>query len=77
MYCNLQELVTKAAKGEKHDKEYDFVVSFYEDDINPTQLQSQLELLRTHFSTHAGTLSLIDVVKFLKELSVVQKEFFF
>jgi len=29
VYCNLQELVTKAAKGEKYDKEYDFVVSFY------------------------------------------------
>jgi len=76
VYCNLQELVTKAAKGEKYDKKYDFVVSFYEDDLNPTRLHSQLELLRTHFSTHAGTLSLMDVVKFLKELSAAQKEFF-
>lgn len=38
VYCNLQELVTKAAKGEKYDKEYDFVVSFYEGDLNSTRL---------------------------------------
>ena len=45
MHHNLQELVTKAAKGEKYDAEYDFVVSFYEGDVNPTQLRSQLQLL--------------------------------
>ena len=33
MYRNLQELVTKAAKGEKYDAENDFVVSFYEGDV--------------------------------------------
>ena len=74
--------MTKAANGDRYalrsrlDKEYDFVVSLYEGDLNPTRLQSQLELLRMHFATHTGTLSFIDVVNFPKDLSAAQKEFF-
>ena len=61
VYRNLQELVTKAAKGDKYDEEYDFVVSFYEG--------GQIELLCTHFTAHASTLSFVDVIHFLKDLS--------
>ena len=63
-----RNLVKKAAKGDKYDEEYDFVVSFYEGDLNPTRLKSQLELLCTHFTAHASTLSFMDVIHFLKDL---------
>ena len=76
VFRNLQELVTKATKGDRYDEEYDFVVSIYEGDFNPTRLQSQLKLLRMHFATHTGTLSFTDVVNFLKDLSAAQKDFF-
>ena len=68
--------MTKATKGDRYDEEYDFVVSIYEGDFNPTRLQSQLKLLRMHFATHTGTLSFTDVVNFLKDLSAAQKDFF-
>lgn len=76
VYRNLQELVTKAAKGEEYDEEYKFVVSFYDGDLNPTRLRSQLEILRTHFTTQASTLLFNDVLSFLQDLSAARKEFF-
>ena len=68
-------LFPKAAKGEEYDEEYKFV-SFYDGDLNPTQLRSQLEMLRTHFTAQASTLLFGDVLRFLQDLSAAQKEFF-
>ena len=41
IYRNLQELLLTAAKKDCYDEEYDFVVNFYEDDLNSTLLKSQ------------------------------------
>ena len=41
MHCNLQELLLKAAKKERCDEEYDFLVNFFGNDFNSTLLKSQ------------------------------------
>lgn len=76
IYINLQELLTKAAKGESYSEEYEFVIKFYEGDFHPSRLKIQLELLHTHFSSRPGSLILKDVIGFLTDLSTAHKELF-
>ena len=76
VYRNLQDLLTNAAAGKEYTTEYEFIKSFYVEDIDPLRLSSQLSLLQTHFSTQEGTHSYLDVIRFLSSLSPSRKEFF-
>lgn len=80
VYQNLQELLTKAAKKECYQQQYDYIISFYKDDFNPIRLKTQLDLLGTQLSdsdnSSQGHLTFFDVVNFLRDLSAAQKEFF-
>lgn len=69
VYRNLQEIVIKAARRQNFEAEYSFVCSFYGDDINPTRLRVQLELLGTNFRDAANTeITFQSVVELLKSL---------
>ena len=52
---NLENLLTKAAKGEDYAEELAFVVNYYFDDISESSLSAQLENLTTAFASPTET----------------------
>ena len=66
-YAKLQELLLKAGKKEAYDDEYSFVCSFYGDDINPSRLKIQLELLGTNFTDRrSNDITLQSLIEFFE-----------
>ena len=51
MYCNIQELLLKAAKNEQYQAELDLVDDFYGSDLNQYLLNTQLQVLSTMFAS--------------------------
>ena len=41
MYCNIQELLLKAARNEQYQAELDLVTDFYGSNLNPYLLNTQ------------------------------------
>ena len=52
-YATLEALLLKAARRDDFTQEIEQVVSVYEDDINPTELATQLEIFGTSFEDQA------------------------
>jgi len=73
IYKNAQELLQKAVNSEFPDytDQFNFVVEFYEGDLDGSVLKLQLETLKTGFE-HQGnseTVTLHEVLKYLRSLS--------
>ena len=70
-YCQLQELLFKAAKGEPYQSELDFVRTFYEGDFSHL-LETQLHTFALLFSGKKSTLQ--EIIDHLRGLSPSQQE---
>ena len=46
-YQHVEDLLLKAAQGQEYRAEFEFVVDFYGSDFIPSQLDMQLQTLRT------------------------------
>ncbi len=57
--------------GDKLGEEYDFVCSFYNDDVNPIPLKIQLQTLATQISEKNP--SLIDLLQMFSEIVTLLK----
>ena len=70
-YCQLQELLFKAAKGEPYQSELDFVRTFYKGDFSHL-LETQLHTFALLFSGKKSTLQ--EIIDHLRGLSPSQQE---
>ena len=66
---NLEDSLLKALKNEDYSNELDFVISFYKDDISPSSLKTQLELLSTSFSESDYQPSITGLRDYIRSLS--------
>ena len=67
-YRKVESLLLKSIKGEDFTEEFEFVSSFYKDDISSTPLKIQLETLATQISEKNP--SLLDLIKIMKHLTL-------
>ena len=73
-YRNMQDLITKACRGEPYEDELEYACDFYGDDLPRLQLQTQLPLLRHLFQeTAAANVTFHDIVRVLGTLSAAQR----
>ena len=74
-YRNMQDLITKACRGEPYEDELEYAFFyFYGDDLPRFQLQTQLPLLRHLFQeTAAANVTFHEIVRVLGTLSVAQR----
>ena len=72
LYSNLEALLVKAAKKEKYDEEFQFVIEFYKDDFDHNQLNMQLGILSSNIPCESAQ-DLHSVIKYLQELSHAQR----
>ncbi len=72
-YSNLESLLIKAVNQEDYSKELESVMDFYEGDFSKPDLETQLEILKSKFST---TASLREIITYLQSLSNDQHTFF-
>ena len=76
-YSNLESLLITAANKGDYGAYFQQVTSFYTDDINPVQLDAQLQNCGTWFSTDKPRrVSLQDCLQYLRSLSDAQRSFF-
>ena len=47
LYRNIEDLILKVCQGKQYEEELDFVCTYYKEDVNKHQLQSQLPLLHS------------------------------
>ena len=73
-YSKIESLLLKSIKGEDFTEEFEFVSSFYKDDISSTPLKIQLETLATQISEKNPRL--LDLIKYMKHLSSSQLPMF-
>ena len=71
-YKNLQELLFKAIKGEDFQPELQFVSQFYQDDINSTNLQVQLQILAHDYPKQEYT-TIFDIRDYMRNLTPAKK----
>ena len=64
MYSNFEALLVKAAKKEKYDEEFQFVIEFYKDDFDHNQLNMQLGILSSNIPCESAQ-DLHSVIKYL------------
>ena len=77
MYCNIQELLLKAARKEEYQTELTFVTNFYGADLNLHLLTTQLQVSsETSQLSIEKSLAITDIIKFLRKLSPAQGNFF-
>ena len=77
MYCNIQELLLKAASKEEYQTELTFVTNFYGSDLNPHLLTTQLQVSSGSLQQSTEkSLAIANIIKFLKKLSPAQGNFF-
>ena len=74
IYKHLESLLLKAAKQEDYSTEIQEVFSFYGDDFQETDLNTQLQIFRTKFI--GESCSLKHILVFLHGLSDGQRTFF-
>ena len=75
-YLNLQELLLKAVKGEKCEKELESVKGLYRGDFNAYSLDDQLELLPQVSAARkvtVGNMDVKDLIDFFRSLKVLVK----
>ena len=72
MYCCLQNLLIKVAGNDTYTDEVQKVLEVYQDDMNSTNLTTQLTILHSTMPTGLKTIS--DIMAYLKELSPAEKE---
>ena len=75
-YKNLEELLIKAANQKDYHTELQKVVSFYGSDFDEYELSAQLEIFSSSFPTPGETITLKEVISFLRSLSVGQRAFY-
>ena len=68
-YRDMQDLITKACRGEPYEDELEYACDFYGDDLPRFQLQTQLPLLRHLFQeTAAANVTFHEIVRVLGTL---------
>ena len=72
LYSNLEALLVKAAKKEKYNEEFQFVIEFYKDDFDHNQLYMQLGILSSNIPCESDQ-DLHSVIKYLQELFHAQR----
>ena len=75
MYKNLESLLVGAANNQVFDEYFKSVTEFYKDDFDRSLLSTQLQIFGTSFAMSKPA-SLGDCIKFLRDLSPGQKNFF-
>ena len=65
LYSNLEALLVKAAKKEKYNEEFQFVIKFYKDDFDHNQLNMQLGILSSNIPCESAQ-DLHSVIKYLQ-----------
>ena len=77
VYRNIEDLILKVCQRKQYDEELDFVCSYYKDDLNKHQLQSQLPLLQLlvndKLKSEDCELSIHFIVSTLSDLSIAQR----
>ena len=79
IYCNLQDVLIKAARGQEYVNELDTICDFYQDDLNKPHLQTQLLQLTAHFSSLGSKQKEVafgDILEYLRSLSRSQLTIF-
>ena len=74
IYKQLESLLLKAAKQEDYSNEIQEVLSFYGDDFQETDLNTQLQIFGAKFIGESSSLK--DILAFLRGLSDAQQTFF-
>ena len=75
IYDQVDQMLVNAANGKPFEKNLDDVVDFYKDDLDKFQLETQLNLLPVQFGRENDTVSLEDIIKYLRNLTNAQKMF--
>lgn len=75
-YRNLEELLVKAANKEDYAKEFEEIVSFYEDDFDAMELSTQLTIFSSSFTREGSRVTLREAIKYLQDLSAGERLFF-
>ena len=79
IYRNLEVLLVKAANREAYSAELQDVIAFYKDDLNESELSTQLLILGTSFPPEEQakkSITLREVIAFLRSLFAAQRSFF-
>lgn len=77
VYHNLEELLIKASLKDNFEVQFKFVREFYEDDLNPDILHSQLVIFGNHFQSipeKPSSPTIFDIKDFFVKLSTAQKD---
>ena len=69
MYCNMENLLTKAVNQQDFSTELKKVTDFYGDDLDTKSLFVQLTNLASYFTGSSDTVTLQDCLKYLRSLS--------
>ena len=71
IYCNLENLLLKAASKDDHSAELQFVLDYYGDDFDCSLLETHLELFTTSISIteDSNQLTLLDIKSHISSLS--------
>ena len=68
VYSKLETLLLNAASGQEFDALLDDVIELYGDDFDQSLLKSQLQILKSHFSTNTEPIHLSTIKEFLISL---------
>ena len=75
MYCNIQELLLKAARNEQYQAELDLVNDFYGSDLNQYLLNTQLQVLSTMFASQVDkSVNIVNIVQLFNYMSTAKRE---
>ena len=75
MYCNLQDLLPKAVKGDDYKECLNHVTSLYHDDLDAQQLQLHLEILQANFGLVDKTsVTVCDIRDYILSLSPYERD---
>ena len=82
VYCNLEQLLTKACQRKCFEEEFQFVCSFYKDDFQPELLRAQLLTLGVDFEraykeahgVQRSTTEIFDVREYFQSMSIGHRD---
>ena len=84
VYCNLEQLLTKACQGKDFEEEFQFICTFYKDDFQSEFLRAQLLTLgvgferaykEVHGAQHSTTnITIFDIRDYFQSLSAGQRD---
>ena len=71
IYCNLENLLLKAASKDHHCADLQFVLDYYGDDFDHSLLETHLELFTTsiNITEDSNQLTLLDIKSHISSLS--------